>query len=165
MGTPELSVMAARRTSQTTAVSHKLDEISSRLSALEKGQQSLRESLDRNLASLVPVASPKADGPVPPEHFRLGPKLYGPFTSLQWRLLASLYGKDALEVGAVLETLYGHDHEQDEDALRSVAKRLNPKLRKQSFPGKVEVRKGYAWLQWSTMGQGRPPADLPHQVQ
>jgi hypothetical protein len=38
--------MAARRTPQTTALSQKLDEISSRLSALEKSQQSLRKSLD-----------------------------------------------------------------------------------------------------------------------
>src|SRR5262245_6154565 len=52
------------------------------------------------------------------------------------RLLACLYGKDALEVGEVLEALYCHDHEQDQDALRSVVRRLNPKLHKQSFPGK-----------------------------
>jgi hypothetical protein len=153
MGTPELSVMAARRTSQTTAVSRKLDEISSRLAALEKGQHSLRKSLDRKLASLVPVASSKADGPVAPEHFRLEPKEYGPFTPLQWRLLACLWGKDALEVGEALEALYGHDHEQDQNALRLVVRRLNRKLRKQSFPGRVEMRKGYAWLQWSGIGQ------------
>ena len=139
--------MAARRTSQTTAVSRKLDEISSRLAALEKGQQSLRESLDRNLASLVPVASPKADGPVPPEHFRLGRQPYGPLTRLEQRLLACLYLKDALEVGEVLEALYGHDHEQDQDALRSVVRRLNQKLHKQSFPGRVVLRKGYVALQ------------------
>jgi hypothetical protein len=171
MGTPELSVMAARKTHPLTALSTKLDEISSRLAALEKGQQSFRQSLDRKLASIGPVTSPKVDGPVPPESFRLGSKLYDPFTRLEYRLLACLWGKDDLEISEVLEALYGHDHKKEEDALRSVAKRLKKKLRKQSFPGVVVVRKGYAALQlWSKgkgagMGQGRPPSDHRHQVQ
>jgi hypothetical protein len=149
----------------SASISTKLDEISSRLAALEKGQHSFRQSIDRKLASIGPVTSPKVDGPVPPESFRLESKLYGPFTRLEYRLLACLWSKDAVEVGEALEALHGHDHTQDQEALRSLCRRLNKKLRKQSFPGRGKVSKGYAWLQWSGMGQGRPPSDHSHDLQ
>jgi DNA-binding response OmpR family regulator len=146
--------MTSRKATPAKTLYTKLDEISSRLSALEKGQLSLRENLDRKLAKFVDVATAEVDGPVPPDNFRLDRRLYGPFTRLEWRLLACLWGKSALEISGVLEELYGHDHEQDQDALRSVVKRLNPKLRKQSFPGRVMLRQGYVFLQWVRNGSG-----------
>jgi hypothetical protein len=128
-------------------ISQKLDQISAQLEALKKGQTALNRTISKFRPRTASVAAPVADGPVPPEHFRLGLKEYGPFTRLEQRLLACLYGKDALEVEDALEALYGHDHEQDQDALRSVVRRLKPKLHEQSFPGRVVLRNGYVALQ------------------
>src|SRR5262249_38129722 len=124
-------------------ISQKLDQISAQLEALKKGQTALNRTISKLRPPNASITTPVPDGPVPPEHFRLGRERYGPFTRLEQRLLACLYGKDALEVEDALEALYGHDHEQDQDALRSVVRRLNPKLHKQSFPGRVVLRKGF----------------------
>jgi hypothetical protein len=135
-------------------ISQKLDHISAQLDALKKGQTALNRTISKRPPRTTSVAAPVADGPIPPASFRLNPNLYGPFTRLEWLLLERLWGKAAVLVGDVLGALYGHDHEQDQDALRSVVKRLNPKFRKQSFPGRVVLRNGYVALQLVRNGSG-----------
>jgi hypothetical protein len=154
-------------TSRTVLVKQ-LGEICSRLSALEKGQESLRASVDRMQTSLTPASRSQADGPVAPDAFRLGGRLYESFTCLEWRLLSYLWGTDALAIDGVLDRLYGHDCSQGEGALRSLAKRLNAKLRDGSFPGDVAIKNGYVVLTLrdqvpgSGLGRERPSSDQPH---
>jgi hypothetical protein len=144
--------MTPRRSPPPKVLSSQLVEIASRLASLEKRQVSLGKSLAKIQTRLITARESQGDGPVPPDSFRLKGDLFGPFTRLEWRLLAALWGREALEVAEVLERLYGHDHDQDEDALRSVIKRLNAKLRdksflrKKSFPAKVSFCNGFVAL-------------------
>jgi hypothetical protein len=129
------------------SISEKLDYITSQLQTLKKGQVSLKRSVSKLRLTVGVPTPPVVDGPFPPDTFCLNGTKFGPFTRLEWRLLACLWGKDAVELAEVLEHLYGHDHSQEEGALRSLVKRLNLKLRKQSFARRVVIRHGYAVFQ------------------
>jgi len=89
------------------------------------------------------------DGPIPPDSFCFNGIVYKGFTALEWHLLKSLRDLEAVEMGAMYEIVYGKNHEHKEDALTSVIKRLNKKLRKKSFPGAVKPRNGWLSLIWN----------------
>jgi hypothetical protein len=123
-------------------ISQKLNQIASQLEALKKGQESLKESISSLRLPPSPSGVSFDDGPVPPDGFHLD-KLYDGFTPLEWRLMAYLWTKKAIEEDDVLEAVYGHDHDDKDDALRSVVKRINKKLRQKGFPGRVVSRNGH----------------------
>jgi len=135
--------MAAHQTFEVI-VCKKLEEIASRIAALENGQTSLQRSIS---LIMPPVLSPTPaiDGPVAPDGFHLE-KLYDGFTKYEWRLMACLWGKKTIEEEDVLEAVYGHDHDMKENALRSLRKRLNRKLTKMQFPGEVIPINGHLAL-------------------
>jgi hypothetical protein len=86
---------------------------------------------------------PKEDGPVPPDRFRLGDLEIEGLTRLEWRLLEYLWGKPAATIQDVMDHVYGDDHDQTDDAIKAVVKRLNNKLLEKRFPAEVALTNGY----------------------
>jgi hypothetical protein len=90
---------------------------------------------------------PKADGPVPPDRFRLGDIECEGLTGLEWRLLDGLWGKPAKLIQDVMDRVYGDNHAQTDGAIKAVVKRLNKKLLKKGVPAEVVFKNGYCSIE------------------
>lgn len=103
-----------------------------------------------------------SDGPQPPDRFRLFGKEYKGISRDQWRLLEALWPKQTAEIDDVMEQVYGVHFKQEQEALRSLARRLTECLVLQSCPAEIVIKNGYCTLeiyhdrQRSQSTEGRP---------
>ena len=130
--------MVARKISRTATLFKKLQEIFTRLSAIEKALSSLT-------SEAATTSAPDTDGPLPPNEFRLKGKSCR-LAALEWRLVRCLWRKPAVPLDEVLDFVYGHDQDDKDDALRSVGKRLKRRLHKKEIPVEVISTNGYMAL-------------------
>ena len=87
------------------------------------------------------------DGPQPPDRLWLFGKEYKGISRDQWLLLKALWPQQSAEIEDVMERVYGENFKQDQEALRSVARRLTERLIRQSCPIEIVVRNGYCTLE------------------
>jgi hypothetical protein len=87
------------------------------------------------------------DGPQPPDRFRLFGKEYKGISQEQWKLLKALWPQQTAEVEDVMEQVYGVNFRQEQEALRSVARRLNVRLLDQSCPAEIVIKNGHCILE------------------
>lgn len=79
-----------------------------------------------------------SDGLIQLDRFRLHGKEYTGIKGFQRRLLEALWQRGPTPIEAIKDHVYGHDEERSDDALRSLARRLNDVLAKQSCPAEVQ---------------------------
>jgi hypothetical protein len=87
------------------------------------------------------------DGPQPPDRLWLFGKVYKGISRDQWLLLKALWPQRTAEIEDVMEQVYGKNFKQDQEALRSVARRLTERSVRQSCPIEIAVRNGYCTLE------------------
>lgn len=87
-----------------------------------------------------------ADGPQPPDRFWLFGKEYKGISREQWLLLKAIWPHRTAEIENVMEQVYGKNFKQEQEALRSLARRLTECLARQSCRVEVSVKKGHCTL-------------------
>lgn len=106
-----------------------------------------------------------SDGPLPPDRFRLFGKEYKGISRDQWRLLEALWPQRTAEIEGLMGQVYGVNFKQEQEALRSLARRLTECLVLQSCPAEIVVKNGYCTLEIvagpkrSQPTEDRPPDD------
>lgn len=114
-------------------------------SVIGKGNSTVGE--DGRAVAGVPPGEVISDGPQPPDRFRLFGKEYKGISRDQWRLLEALWPKRTAKIDDVMEQVYGVNFKQEQEALRSLARRLTECLVLQSCPAEIVVKNGYCTLE------------------
>jgi hypothetical protein len=91
-----------------------------------------------------------SDGPQPPDRFRLFGKEYKGISRDQWLLLKAVWPQRTAEIEDVMEQVYGVNFKQEQEALRSLARRLTECLVLQSCPAEIVIKNGYCTLEIAT---------------
>jgi hypothetical protein len=128
---------------------------------LLKGQAELKMGQKRIEAILGKVAGQRAktaDGPVPPDKFRLKGKEYKNIPPGPWKLLQCLWDRDAVTFDEARDRVYEVNSGAPHSNLFDFAKRLNRLFAAQGFPGSVcrDSRTKLLWLDVEQDHEGAP---------
>lgn len=126
-----------------------LADIVQRLQRIESvlGNANSTVGEDDRVFAGVQHAEVMPDGPQPPDRFRLFGEEYKGISRDQWRLLEALWPQRTAEIEGVMEQVYGVNCKQEQEALRSLARRLTECLVLQSCPAEIVVKNGYCTLE------------------
>jgi hypothetical protein len=87
------------------------------------------------------------DGPVPPNAFSLGGMCYRlSLSTLEYRLLECVWPERSVPLNTAVEHIYGHDADTTDDAVKSLLRNTNRRLRKVNCPIEFHQKRGLITL-------------------